>query len=130
MKKILIVDDLEEVRQLLTTTLARSKYQILTARNGLLAVEMARKQQPDLIIMDIVMPGTIDGLEATRILKRDPQTGACPIIILTGNNLYGDMGTALDAGADKYFTKPFSPLKLIEEVEGLLGKVRDNDNTA
>ncbi len=120
MKTILVVDDLQEVRQLLTTTLTKAKYQILTAGDGLLAVEMARKQQPDLIIMDVVMPGKIDGLEAARILKGDPQTRACPIIILTGKDLTEDFRTGLDPGADSYFAKPFSPLKLIQKVEELL----------
>ncbi|MGB6064501.1 MAG: response regulator [Desulfomonilaceae bacterium] len=123
MKKILIVDDLQEVRQLLTTTLSRTKYQILTAENGLLAVEAARKQQPDLIIMDVMMPGPISGLEATRILKGDPQTKLCPIIILTGKDLTEDLRTTPQPGADKYITKPFSPLKLIDEVESFLGGI-------
>ncbi len=120
MKKILVVDDLEGVRQLLTTTLARARYQILTARNGSTAVEMVKEQKPDLIIMDVVMPGTMNGLEATRILKDDPQTRACPIIILTGKDLTEDFQKGLDPGADSYFAKPFSPLKLIQKVEELL----------
>ncbi|MGO9571180.1 MAG: response regulator [Desulfomonilaceae bacterium] len=120
MKKILVVDDLEEVRQLLTTTLVRARYQILTAGDGSMAVAMVKEQKPDLIIMDVVMPGTMNGLEATRILKRDPETRACPIIILTGKDLTKDFRTGLDPGADSYFAKPFSPLKLIQKVEELL----------
>ncbi len=118
MKKILVVDDLEDVRQLVCATLVRAKYEIVTARDGLVAIQTAKDQKPDLIIMDIAMPGSINGLEATRILKSDPDTRKCPIIILSGTNLLDD---CFNAGADSCFLKPFSPLKLIQKVEELLG---------
>ncbi|MBI5251814.1 MAG: response regulator [Desulfomonile tiedjei] len=121
MKKILVVDDLEEVRQLVGATLVRAKYQIITARDGLVAIEKAKEEKPDLIIMDIAMPGAVNGLEATRILKDDPATSGCPIIVLTGKNLSENFQNCFDAGADCCFSKPFSPLKLIQKVEELLG---------
>jgi two-component system, OmpR family, phosphate regulon response regulator PhoB len=117
MKKILVVDDLEDVRKLVGATLVREKYQIITAKDGPLAIETAKVQKPDLIIMDISMPGSINGLEATRILKSDPETSRCPIIILSGKNLAQD---CFEAGADSCFLKPFSPLQLIKKVEELL----------
>jgi two-component system phosphate regulon response regulator PhoB len=117
MKKILVVDDLEDVRKLVGATLVRAKYQIITAKDGPLAIETAKVQKPDLIIMDISMPGSINGLEATRILKSDPETRRCPIIILSGKNMAQD---CFEAGADSCFLKPFSPLQLIEKVEELL----------
>lgn len=120
MKKILVVDDLEEVRQLVGTTLVRAKYQILTAGNAAVAIETARHERPDLIIMDIAMPGDINGLEATRILKSDPATSHCAIIILTGTDLTEDSPNCMEAGADGCFAKPFSPLRLIQKVEEIL----------
>jgi CheY-like chemotaxis protein len=121
LKKILVVDDQEGVRQLVTMTLIRSKYEILTAGDASRALEVAKDHKPDLIIMDVVMPGVMNGLEATRILKSDPETSACPIIILTGRDCDEDQETGLEAGATRYIVKPFSPLKLIQEIEGLLG---------
>lgn len=117
MKKILVVDDLEDVRQLVSATLVRGKFEIVTARDAIAAIQMVKDQKPDLIIMDIAMPGSINGLEATRILKSDPETRQCPIIILSGNDLSQDCA---DAGADSCFLKPFSPLRLLQKVEKLL----------
>jgi two-component system alkaline phosphatase synthesis response regulator PhoP len=74
-----------------------------------------------MIIMDVMMPGKIDGIEATRILKNDPEAKACPIIILTVKSEKKDINRGFDAGADDYFTKPFSPLELIKKVEEILG---------
>lgn len=121
MKKILIVDDQLEVRELVEVTLRVEDYEILTAGNGQEAVEIVREKKPDLIIMDIMMPGEVDGLEATRILKNDPETTGCQIIILTAKGQKDDVERGRDAGADDYFTKPFSPLELIKKVEGALG---------
>lgn len=121
MKKILIVDDQEQLLDLMEVTLAMEDYQILKAINGKEAVDIARAKQPDLIIMDIMMPGKLDGLEATRILKNDPQTNSCPIILLSANAQNDDVKKGLAAGAEDYFTKPFSPLELIRKVEEVLG---------
>lgn len=120
MKKILIVDDQVEVRELVEVTLRSGDYQVLQAENGKKAIEIARAEKPDLIIMDIMMPGDTDGLEATRVLKNDPQTTGCPIIILTAKGQEDDREQGLEAGADDYFVKPFSPLQLIQKVEEVL----------
>jgi two-component system, OmpR family, phosphate regulon response regulator PhoB len=120
MKKILVVDDVESVRQLLKATLIRAKYEILTASDAVAAIEKAKNQRPDLIIMDVTMPGRMNGLDATRILKMDPETRGCAIIILTGSGLEEDSLHYIEAGADGYFAKPFSPLKLIRKVEEML----------
>ncbi|NVL92372.1 MAG: response regulator [Desulfobacterales bacterium] len=120
MKKILIVDDQVEVRELVEVTLRSGDYQVLQAENGKKAIEIARAEKPDLIIMDIMMPGDTDGLEATRVLKNDPHTTGCPIIILTAKGQEDDREQGLEAGADDYFVKPFSPLQLIQKVEEVL----------
>jgi CheY-like chemotaxis protein len=121
MKKILIVDDQEEIRRLVDITLRVENYQILQAESGEEAIEIVKAEKPDLIIMDIMMPGGIDGLEATRILKNDPETKECLIIMLTAKGQSYEREEGLAAGADDYFAKPFSPLVLIKKVEELIG---------
>jgi len=121
MKKILIVDDRLEVRELVEVTLRVKDYRILQASSGEEALEMVQSEKPDLILMDIMMPGGMDGLEATRTLKNDPSTKDCTIIILTAKGQKTDREKGLEAGADDYFVKPFSPLDLIKKVEEVLG---------
>lgn len=120
MKKILIVDDQLEVRELVEVTLRSGDYQVLQAEDGKNAIEIAKTEKPDLIIMDIMMPGETDGVEATRVLKEDPKTKGCPIIMLTAKGQEDDRIEGLQAGADDYFIKPFSPLQLIKKVEEVL----------
>ena len=121
MKKILIVDDQMEVRRLVEMTLRVEDYQILQAESGKKAIEIVKTEKPDLIIMDIMMPGGIDGFEATRILKNDPETKDSTIIMLTAKGQEADREKGFEAGADDYFIKPFSPLELIKKVEEVLG---------
>jgi len=121
MKKILIVDDQMEVRRLVEMTLSVEDYQVLQAESGEKAIEIVKTEKPDLIIMDIMMPGGIDGLETTRILKNDPETKDSPIIMLTAKGQKADREKGLEAGASDYFSKPFSPLDLIKKVEEILG---------
>lgn len=122
MKKILIVDDCKEIRQLVKATLGVGEYRVFEAASGLKAIESARKNTPDLIIMDIVMPGGIDGIEAIRKLKELPETENCKIIILSGSEK-SRVQEGYDAGACDFFIKPFSPLNLISKVELLLETV-------
>ncbi len=122
MKKILIVDDDPGIRKLVDATLRSDDYQIFQAESGEQAIEIARAEKPDLIIMDIMMPGDIDGFEATRIIKSDPETKKCAIIILSGKGQDAEREKGFTAGADDYFTKPFSPLALIKKVEEVLDK--------
>lgn len=122
MKRILIVDDQVEVRELVEVTLRSDGYQVFQAKSGEEAIEIARSVKPDLIIMDIMMPGGMDGLEATRALKNDPETKGSIIIMLTAKGQETDKEIGLQVGADDYFAKPFSPLELIEKVEEVLGR--------
>ncbi len=121
MKKILVVDDQLEVRELVGVTLRSDDYQVIQAESGEKAVEVAMSEKPDLIIMDIMMPGGMDGLEATRALKNNPETKDSIIIMLTAKGQEADKEEGFKAGADDYFTKPFSPLELIRKVEEVLG---------
>ncbi len=121
MKKILIVDDEPGIRELVEMTLGVDDYEILKAENGKMAIEIAKAEKPDLTIMDVIMPGGIDGLQATRILKNDPETRMGTIIILSAKGEESEREEGFDAGADDYFTKPFSPLALIKKVQEVLG---------
>lgn len=121
MKKILIVDDQSAVRRLVEMTLVVEDYRILQAESGEKAIEIAKAEKPELIIMDIMMPGRIDGLQATRILKNDPDTKDITIIMLTAKGQETDKEKGYEAGADDYFIKPFSPLELIRKVEEVMG---------
>ena len=121
MKKILIVDDESELRNLLQLTLAKHDRLILQAENGEMALVIARATKPDLIIMDVILPGSIDGLEATRILKNDPTTRGCRIIVVSAKYEQGDRKKAFAAGACEHFPKPFSPLDLMRKAEEVLG---------
>ena len=114
------MDDRQEVRELVQVTLRVKDYQILEASSGEEAIEIVKAQKPDLILMDIMMPEGIDGLETTRILKNDPETKDCPIIMLTAKGQKKDIKIGLEAGAQDYFVKPFSPLDLIKKVEEVL----------
>ncbi|MBE7469338.1 MAG: response regulator [Anaerolineales bacterium] len=122
MKKILIVDDQVEVRELVQVTLEIGDYQILSAENGQQAIDIARAEHPDIILLDIMMPGSdVDGLEACRLLKADPVTADITIVMLSARGQEVDVENGKVAGADDYFTKPFSPIALIEKVESVIG---------
>ena len=123
MKKILIVDDQLEVRELVQVTLEIGDYQILTAENGQEAIDVAQQEHPDIILLDIMMPGSnVDGLEACRRLKSAKDTEDITIVMLSAKGQEGDIEMGKSAGADDYFTKPFSPIALIEKVEEVMNR--------
>lgn len=121
MKSILIVDDQPEVRELVSVTLEVGPYSIHTAASGNEALEAARREHPDLILLDVMLPGGgPDGVEVCRRLKSDDETRDIYIVMLTSKGQDRDKQIGFDAGADDYFVKPFSPLELIEKVEQVL----------
>jgi len=120
MKKILVVDDQQEIRDLVEVTLRVADFKIFKAETGEKAIKIAREEKPELIIMDVMMPGSIDGLEATRQIKADKKTRSCYVLLLTAKGQTDDIEAGKDAGADEYFVKPFSPLELIRKVEEIL----------
>jgi two-component system phosphate regulon response regulator PhoB len=122
MKKILIVDDQPEVRELVDVTLRIGDYTIWQAASGDQALTVARAEHPDLILLDVMMPtSSIDGFEVCRQLKMDPLTHDINIVMLTARGQEADVEMGRRVGADDYFTKPFSPLQLMNKVEELLG---------
>jgi DNA-binding response OmpR family regulator len=121
MKKILIVDDQPSVRELVSVTLEIGPYQILTAENGDQALNMAQTELPDLMLLDIQMPGgKLDGLEVCRALKASEKTKGIHIIMLTAKGQNWDREAGYEVGANDYFVKPFSPLELMNKVEAVL----------
>lgn len=118
--KILVVDDQPVIRQIARSTLRSQGYEILEASNGEDALEIARRELPDLVLLDVRMPG-ISGLDVCRALKRDSGTAHIKIVMLTGELLEEDRQEGLREGADEYFTKPFSPIQLLNKLRSLLG---------
>jgi two-component system cell cycle response regulator DivK len=121
MAKILIVEDNEMNRDMLSRRLARRGYQIVLAVDGGEGVAAATAESPDLILMDMSLP-VVDGWEATRRLKAEPLTRAIPVIALTAHAMAGDRDKVLEAGCDDYDTKPVELPRLLQKIEMLLGR--------
>jgi two-component system phosphate regulon response regulator PhoB len=120
MKKILVADDDPTIRLLVNATLRRDSYQLMEAVDGEQTLEVARAEHPDLILLDVGMP-KLDGFEVCRRLKSDPDTGAIHIVMLTARAQAAERELGDEVGADGYFTKPFSPLALLDTISDVLG---------
>ena len=114
-KRILVVEDQEDNRQILRDLLASTDYEIVEAENGVEALAAVAKQRPDLILMDIQLP-ILDGYEGTRRIKSDPALRSIPIIAVTSFALSGDEVNAREAGCDAYVPKPYSPRQLLAKI--------------
>lgn len=121
MPKILLLEDNEMHRDMLSRRLQKRGYEVVIALDGQQGVDLARAEAPALILMDMSLP-VLDGWEATRQLKSAPATRGIPIIALTAHAMSGDRDKALEAGADDFDTKPVDLARLLEKIEGLLGK--------
>jgi two-component system alkaline phosphatase synthesis response regulator PhoP len=118
--KILVVDDEVYILHILDFILGAENYDVITASNGEQALQKVRDENPDLIVLDIMMP-KLDGYETCRIIKNDPKTKSIPVILLTAKGREVDQKLGKEVGASDYITKPFSPSKLIERVQAILG---------
>jgi two-component system phosphate regulon response regulator PhoB len=118
-EKILVVDDEEEILELLEYTLTRDGYGISTVASGEDAIGTAKSELPDLILLDLMLPG-MDGLEVCKILKNDSRTSHIPIVMLTAKGEEADIVAGLELGADDYVTKPFSPRVLVARLKAVL----------
>ena len=121
MPKILLVEDNEMNRDMLSRRLARRGYDVAIALDGEQGLAMARSESPALILMDMSLPG-MDGWEATRQLKAAPETSRIPVIALTAHAMSGDREKAVAAGCDDFDTKPVDLTRLLEKIETLLGR--------
>ena len=124
MPKVLVVEDNEMNRDMLTRRLQRRGYEVITSEDGEDGLKKARSDSPDIILMDMDLP-VLDGWAATRELKGSPETRSIPVIALTAHAMAGDREKALEAGCDDYDTKPVEFPRLIEKIESLLGKGSD-----
>jgi len=118
-EKVLIVEDEEDVLELVRYNLDKEGYQVVTAITGEAGVKVARTELPDLVLLDLMLPG-LDGLDVCRILKNDPTTAHLPIVMLTARGEEADIVTGLELGADDYVTKPFSPRVMMARVKAVL----------
>lgn len=114
MKKILIVEDHADIRRLIRMTLELDDYEILEAENGDAGLAMATEHAPDLVLLDVMMPGKLNGLDVCRALKARPQPPR--VLLLTARGRSEDLAAGMEAGAEAYLVKPFSPLQLIENI--------------
>ncbi len=121
MSKVLLVEDNEMNRDMLSRRLERKGYEVVFAEDGSMAVDMAGSEQPDLILMDMSLP-VLDGWEATRRIKADTATNSIPIIALTAHAMAGDREKAMEVGCEDYDTKPVDFPRLLGKIEGLIAK--------
>ena len=119
-KRVLIVDDEPHILRSLGFVLSRAGYEVLQARSGEDALQQVNEHEPELVFLDIMMP-ELDGYEVCRRIKKDSEPPAPYVIMLTAKGLEGDRQTGIDAGADEYMTKPFSPSRALERVDRILG---------
>jgi DNA-binding response OmpR family regulator len=117
--KVLVVDDEPDVLLLCRVNMEFAGHQVLEASDAIIGMEMALAQSPDLIVLDIMLPGK-DGVEMLRDLRADPRTFNIPVILLTAKTQHDDVMGGYDAGADDYMTKPFSPAVLMNSIEQVL----------
>jgi DNA-binding response OmpR family regulator len=119
--KILVVDDEIYIVHILDFSLGMEGYQVITALDGEQGLEKAHSERPDLIVLDIMMP-KLDGYETCKALKADPATKGIPVILLSAKGRNMDQKIGFEVGADDYITKPFSPRKLVERINAILGQ--------
>ncbi|MEG0773275.1 response regulator transcription factor [Clostridium sp.] len=129
-KKILVVDDEEHIQELIKFNLEKNNYEVITADNGKDAFEIAKEQQPDLVLLDLMIPG-MDGLEVCKAIRRETAISNMPIIMITARGEELDKILGLELGADDYITKPFSVRELLARVKAILRrttvKYEEND---
>ena len=119
-KRILLVEDNEFNRKIVRNLLAKQPYELLEAYDGEAGVAVARRDRPDVIVMDVQLP-KLSGLDATRALRAEPETANIPIIVVTSFALSGDQKKAMDAGATAYLAKPYSPRQLLDTIRKMAG---------
>lgn len=122
----MIIEDEKDIVKMLEYNLGKEGYRVISTRDGESALELARKEHPDLIILDLMLPG-IDGLEVCKTLKNDTKTSSIPIIMLTAKAQESDKVVGLELGADDYITKPFSIRELMARIKASLRRIKDKE---
>jgi len=121
MTKIVIAEDEPDIRDLITFTLRFAGFEVIAGTNGEEGYELAKKEKPDLVMMDVRMP-KMTGYEACRKIKADPEIAHIPVIFLSAKGQESEIQTGLDAGADEYLLKPFAPGDLTDRIRSVLSK--------
>ena len=121
---VLVVDDEPHIVEVVQDYLKQANYRVLTAQDGQTALTLARHERPDLVILDLMLPGSIDGLEVCRRMRQDRSLADVPIIMLTARSEEMDRLIGLELGADDYVTKPFSPREVVARVKAVLRRAR------
>jgi two-component system phosphate regulon response regulator PhoB len=121
-KNILVVDDERDILELISYNLRKNGYDVTTALTGKEALQQIRNELPDLVVLDLMLPG-IDGLDVCRLMKSEPRTSQVPIVMVTARGDEADVVTGLEMGADDYVTKPFSPRILLARIKALLRRL-------
>ena len=119
-KRILIVEDQTDIRKLIRMTLEFESYEIHEASDGAFGLRLAIAVLPDLVLLDVMMPGEMDGLQVCQAIKSNPALASMKVVLLTARGQASDREAGKQAGADEYLVKPFSPLQLMETVERLM----------
>ena len=120
MKRVLIVEDQADIRKLIRMTLEFEPYEIFEAPDGVTGLRMAAELQPSMLLLDVMMPGELDGLQVCRSVRADPRLSGTRVLLLSARGQARDREAGVQAGADDYLIKPFSPLQLVETIERLL----------
>ncbi|MCA9484285.1 MAG: response regulator [Nitrospina sp.] len=123
-EKVLVVEDEEDIQELIRYNLAREAYQVTCVTRGEEAIKKAQSISPDLMVLDLMLPG-VDGLEVCRNLKKNPETSGIPVVMVTAKGEESDVVTGLELGADDYVTKPFSPKILLSRIKAVLRRRGD-----
>ena len=120
MKRVLIVEDQSDIRKRIRMTLEFEDYEIHEAADGAFGLAMVSAVRPDLVLLDVMMPGELDGLQVCQRIKSDPKLSGLKVVLLTARGQARDREAGQQAGADDYLVKPFSPLQLIETIDRLV----------
>ena len=120
-RRILVVEDDPSAQRLIGYTLEREGYQVLVASNGMEGLKKAREEDPELLVLDVMLPG-LDGFELCHRLRADPQTAALPILMMSAKAQESHISTGMRVGADDYLTKPADPSEIVRRVANLLAK--------
>lgn len=120
MQRILIVEDQPDIRRLIRTTLEFEEYALAEAEDGASGLRMAQSMRPALVLLDVMMPGELDGFQVCERIKKDPALAGTRVVLLTARGQKSDLDQGRAVGCDAYLVKPFSPLQLIEMIEDLL----------
>jgi DNA-binding response OmpR family regulator len=125
-EKVLIVEDEKDIIKMLEYNLKKEGFRTITCNNGEDAIDLTKKEKPDIILLDLMLPG-IDGLEVCKTLKKEEKTSSISIVMLTAKVQESDKIVGLELGADDYITKPFSPRELIARIKAILRRVKDKE---